>query len=747
MRRWRWILVLVTLAGGPAYGVPQRGIGPAPQRPVQPGRVGGVDTGVIVTAESLALAADLRWFCPNIANGELNVAHTPDHREIRAINLLNAGLLNARSPLDRRLAIMGLARTNGNMTQVAEILPKLMLENDDPTVRATAADAIGLSFENAARDPIYGVSVMPPWNAAAFTMRARQLLDARLRVETDNSVSAAILRTMARLPIDVNDAALVESLLAQHLAGNSLRVTGAVAGLEILARRAPKRSFALDTIRRLRDIAEGSVVQLNIDRPPNDPSGAKAFEGHAALRRLALLTLHEANSDHEATLQQAMNDLDWQVRRLAATYTVPRDDASSSALTRLLVDPVFQVRAAALVALAPRMRVELSCASVLTAFDDVSAAVVMTAIDVAPPNCNEKEIVLAWLRQKAASIGGANATWQVPARALAALVRLKDPAARALNAAAATHAVWQVRQQTAMLSEVLKDEVTALALAADSNFNVRAAALKTLTGLESAQRGRLALDTLKAGLSATGPALLAAAAALPATTPVEDARTALDLAFNALFSRAKRDVALGLIVQYRRFAMNDSRALRSALRDQDPLVAEAAAAALAQFSGVSVRADPRLRAPNQLLTFQLRNSPRFATVELSDGGSFRIELLVDEAPVTVAWWTAAWSDAASHDAFIDVAPGVGVSSGGPRDNAIDASDFRRDELGEISHRRGAIALMSNGPDLALNQIFIDLIDRPDLDHGYTVFARIVSGIEAADRILEGVRITRVRFER
>ena len=93
---------------------------------------------------------------------------------------------------------------------------------------------------------------------------------------------------------------------------------------------------------------------------------------------------------------------------------------------------------------------------------------------------------------------------------------------------------------------------------------------------------------------------------------------------------------------------------------------------------------------------------------------------------------------------IEVSPGIGARTGGVYDNPLDGwSSVMRDELGEVRHTRGTVAMMSNGHDLVNGQFFINLIDRPDLDHGYTVFGRIVSGLENADKILQGTRITRL----
>ena len=717
----------------------------APTPPGSPGR-GGITVGPPGGSPSLRslliYAADWRWFCPFIAKGEQNVPHSPEHPEVVALKALNDALSDIRPDI-RRLAIQGLARTDSNMTEVARLRPRQMLDSDDASVRATAADAIGLSFDGLARDPIYGISVMAPWNPEIFADTARLLLETRLRSEGDPVAAGAMLRSLARLPLDDNRASIVENTLGSNLTGRMQRVIGAAAGLEILARRAPKLAFSLETIRRLRDIAEGANVQVIVDRQVNDADGTKTSEVLAYLRRLALLVLHESNNDSTPTLIVATRDADWQMRRLAATYLPARDDAAADRLETLLGDRVFQVRAAALASLAPRMSVTLLCGRLLDALNDTSQAVVMTAIDVAPANCSEADQLRMWLRDKASTLGGAIGAWHVPMRALAALVRLKDPTARSLNASIAlTHTVWQVRAATADLTADLHDETTAMVLAADANPNVVAAALRALTTLKSTRQTSLALSALATSLN--GATVLAAAAAVPDNAWVEDARTAFERALRRLSAKTQRDVRIGLIEHYRRFLFRDSFELRGLLRDPDPMVAEAAAAALTQATHQPVRAEPYLTAPIQPPLVGLRAPFLYATLALSTGGAIKIELLNDDAPGTVAWFVSQFKADAQGPMFIDVSPGIGIRTAGAQDNTVDGwGAFVRDELGEQPHTRGSVAMMANNYDLGNGQIFIDLIDRPDLDHGYTVFARIVNGIELADRILPGVRITRV----
>ena len=69
--------------------------------------------------------------------------------------------------------------------------------------------------------------------------------------------------------------------------------------------------------------------------------------------------------------------------------------------------------------------------------------------------------------------------------------------------------------------------------------------------------------------------------------------------------------------------------------------------------------------------------------------------------------------------------------------------FMRDELGRASHLRGAVGISTRGRDTGDAQIFLDLVDLPRLDHDYTVFAYVQSGLDAMDRVLEGAVITSV----
>lgn len=59
------------------------------------------------------------------------------------------------------------------------------------------------------------------------------------------------------------------------------------------------------------------------------------------------------------------------------------------------------------------------------------------------------------------------------------------------------------------------------------------------------------------------------------------------------------------------------------------------------------------------------------------------------------------------------------------------------------HLRGTVGLSTRGRDTGDAQIFINLVDNVRLNHNYTIFAEVVSGMEVADAVLEGAVIERV----
>ena len=85
-----------------------------------------------------------------------------------------------------------------------------------------------------------------------------------------------------------------------------------------------------------------------------------------------------------------------------------------------------------------------------------------------------------------------------------------------------------------------------------------------------------------------------------------------------------------------------------------------------------------------------------------------------------------------------------IQGGSPGANEqVGDAAFMRDELGGHSHLRGTVGISTRGHDTGDAQFFINLVDNKRLDHDYTVFGEVVSGLDVVDRIRAGDIMQRV----
>ena len=141
-------------------------------------------------------------------------------------------------------------------------------------------------------------------------------------------------------------------------------------------------------------------------------------------------------------------------------------------------------------------------------------------------------------------------------------------------------------------------------------------------------------------------------------------------------------------------------------------------------------------------------NPRVEIV-VRDHGSIVVELFEQEAPLTVASFLeevrAGWYEGT---VFHRVIPGFMVQGGGfdasyqfkPTDKAL-----RNEADNGLRNDRGTVAMARRpDPHTASVQFFVNLVDNDFLNHtaktprgwGYTVFGRVVEGMEVADAIAE-----------
>jgi cyclophilin family peptidyl-prolyl cis-trans isomerase len=131
----------------------------------------------------------------------------------------------------------------------------------------------------------------------------------------------------------------------------------------------------------------------------------------------------------------------------------------------------------------------------------------------------------------------------------------------------------------------------------------------------------------------------------------------------------------------------------------------------------------------------------------TDKGSIEIELAVLDAPLTAeSFLTLARRGYFSGLAIHRVVPGFVVQAGDRRGDGEGGPGYTlRDEINMRPYLRGTVGLALDGADTGGSQFFITHSPQPHLDGKYTVFGRVVAGMDVVDRLQQWDRIRRVRI--
>ena len=135
-----------------------------------------------------------------------------------------------------------------------------------------------------------------------------------------------------------------------------------------------------------------------------------------------------------------------------------------------------------------------------------------------------------------------------------------------------------------------------------------------------------------------------------------------------------------------------------------------------------------------------------ATIVLDKGGEIRLEFYPVDAPKTVEnFVTLAKKGFYDGLSFHRVVPDFVVQGGCPQGTGTGGPGYTlKAEFNKQKHVRGTLAMArSQHPDSAGSQFYICYGPTPHLDGNYTVFGRVVSGMEHVDRIRQGDRMKSV----
>ena len=130
-------------------------------------------------------------------------------------------------------------------------------------------------------------------------------------------------------------------------------------------------------------------------------------------------------------------------------------------------------------------------------------------------------------------------------------------------------------------------------------------------------------------------------------------------------------------------------------------------------------------------------------------GPIRVELLPDQAPLTVANFVNL-ARRGFHDGlgFHRVIADFMVQGGCPEGSGRGGPGYRfEDETGNgVRHERGVLSMANAGPNTNGSQFFITHVATPWLDGKHTVFGKVVEGLDVVDAIAQGDAIHSVKIE-
>jgi peptidyl-prolyl cis-trans isomerase B (cyclophilin B) len=137
---------------------------------------------------------------------------------------------------------------------------------------------------------------------------------------------------------------------------------------------------------------------------------------------------------------------------------------------------------------------------------------------------------------------------------------------------------------------------------------------------------------------------------------------------------------------------------------------------------------------------------QIGVITLEKGGEIRLEFYPEDAPKTVEnFVTLAKKGFYNGLNFHRVVPDFVVQGGCPKGNGTGGPGYQiKAEFNKQKHVRGTLAMArSQDPDSAGSQFYICYGTTPHLDGQYTVFGRVVSGMEHVDRIKQGDKMTAI----
>jgi cyclophilin family peptidyl-prolyl cis-trans isomerase/HEAT repeat protein len=656
----------------------------------------------------------LLWY--QMAHAEDIRAETPEQ-----LSPLFEGLRSSE-PVVRQIAVRALGRLE--RPSLVESIVRMLMDSV-AAVRAEAANALGQAVYRGDAE----VALAP--------------LLARFPEESDPFVRGVVAQTLGRLRLERADGLRLveETLIGSADGAESGMLIGVARGLESLVRQ---RGQGIE-------VSSGLTETLQMLAEYGTQGGSKGEVTDAAvIRRLATAALVRSGGA-DFLPEAALADPDAEVRRMAvgAVTTIDSPEERARVIGQYLLDQAAIVRYAALQAYGRHVLPDDGCDLLLGATHDSDPNIGLLALDLLGRSCAGEEAVRTALMVLADSLPDHGA-WHRSAHALVSLAKVAPVPTELLLAQFVGHDSWWVRMYAARAAGVAGSLVYLKRLASDNSDNVRQAAITAISDIVGHEADSIYIAQL---IRPDYQLVMTAARLLEGSS---DSRSAVPALLGALAlitaeqRETSRDARRAVLLRLEELGgSGQADGIRTYLSDFDPVIANETARILTEWTGVQHIAEPSAPPATPVPSFGEINELAKArpVLEMLGGGRIELRLLAFEAPTNAARF-ARLARAGHFDGltFHRVVPGFVIQGGSPGANEfVGDGPFTRDELIPGSHLRGTVGVSTRGRDTGDGQIFVNLVDNPRLDHNYTIFAEVVSGMEVIDQMVEAATIRRVRW--
>jgi HEAT repeat protein/cyclophilin family peptidyl-prolyl cis-trans isomerase len=608
----------------------------------------------------------------------------------------------------RRRAALAIGRVG-----LAEGVPPLvgLLRDTDPEVRQMAAFALGLIGDRSARDPLIAALDDPSPLMKGAAAEALGLIGDQSAADAVAKMAAQILASgaLAQIPGDEADAVRDSPAAAFRLAVYALVRLNAYEPLAsvVLDGSQPRIrwwpvAFALQRLEDRRALP----ALLTLASDPHPYTRAFAVRGLGAMKDRAavpLLLPLVTGSDRAVAIQA--------IRALGRLG----DHAAAPALLKLVQDPKSD----------PHLRLEA-----VTALGGVKADGVL-------------DLLLDILGDPSPLVRAAaiRSIADLDAEGFVTVLSGLDPDPN-----------WTVRAALATVLGTLPPDAGFPRLRTMINDEDERV-IPAVIGALAAMRAPDAPEAILGRLQSADPVIRAAAAAAIGRLKPADGAAALAEAYHAGLGDTTyvgRVAALSALVEFGADAATPI--LNEALSDKEWAVRLRASMLLKKINPAS-DADARIRPAPTTRTAAGYEAGRLVEPPVStqifidtDRGTIQLELAVLDAPLTVdTFVTLARKGFFDGLTFHRVVPDFVIQGGDPRGDGEGGPGFTiRDELNQRPYLRGTVGMALDFEDTGGSQFFITHSPQPHLDARYTVFGRVLAGMEIVDQIQPWDVIRRVR---